>query len=363
MDETRKGIRLMMFTQKLDLNDDVLGFAHRWVEELAGNVAYVHLIASRVGEFALPPNVRVYSLGKESNVGKLRRIFRVFAYSLRLLLGRDVDAVFAHQIQHFVLATGLFAKVCRIPVFLFYAHGAVPLSLRFAAPICSAIFTSTKEGLRIDTPRKVIIGQGIDTTSFPLLELAEFGARVRLLLVGRISPVKDQETLVRAAGILRDEYSHELEVILVGRPLNGHDLSYKEKLMSIVRDAGLEDCVRFAGSVPNRMLARYYADCHFVVNPSRTGSLDKVVLEAMSCGRLPLVCDEAISKEFDMYSDHLLFRPADPRDLAEKIVSLMNMGPERLRHAGRLLRKNVETRHALPSLMEKLVQEIKAHVA
>lgn len=363
MDETRKGIRLLMFTQKLDLNDDVLGFAHRWVEELAGKVAFVHLIASQAGEYKLPPNVRVYSLGKESNVGKLRRIFRVFTWSLRLLLGRHVDAVFAHQIQHFVLLTGLLAKLCRIPVFLFYAHGAVPLSLRFAAPLCSAIFTSTEEGFRIHSPRKVIVGQGIDVKRFPVSELPGFGGSVRLLLVGRISPVKDQETLIRAAGILRDKCSHEIEVILMGRPLNELDQAYKDKLVSIVQDAGLEDCVRFAGSVPNRILARYYADCHFVVNPSMTGSLDKVVLEAMSCGRLPLVCDEAIAREFDTYSNHLLFRTADPRDLAEKIVSLMNMGPERLSQAGRRMRKNVETRHALPSLMNKLVKEIEAHVA
>ena len=58
-------MRLLVFTQKLDSGDPVLGFFHTWLKELASRLESIEVICLEMGVFNLPKNVTVYSLGKE----------------------------------------------------------------------------------------------------------------------------------------------------------------------------------------------------------------------------------------------------------------------------------------------------------
>ncbi|MEK7538915.1 MAG: hypothetical protein AAB552_03680 [Patescibacteria group bacterium] len=58
-------MKLLILTQKVDQNDDILGFFHGWIREFAKHAEQVTVIALGVGEYDLPKNVRVFSLGKE----------------------------------------------------------------------------------------------------------------------------------------------------------------------------------------------------------------------------------------------------------------------------------------------------------
>ncbi|MBU2219890.1 hypothetical protein KJ665_01980, partial [Patescibacteria group bacterium] len=60
-------MRLLILTQKIDFNDDILGFMHGWVVEFAKHFESIIVIALGVGEYKLPENVRILSLGKEKN--------------------------------------------------------------------------------------------------------------------------------------------------------------------------------------------------------------------------------------------------------------------------------------------------------
>ena len=62
-------MKLLILTQKVDKNDDVLGFMHGWIAEFAKHCEKVTVIALGVGEFDLPRNVTVLSLGKDKTVG------------------------------------------------------------------------------------------------------------------------------------------------------------------------------------------------------------------------------------------------------------------------------------------------------
>src|SRR3989344_6741688 len=57
-------MRLLIVTQKVDKNDPVLGFFHRWIEKFAKNFERVTVICLGKGEYNLPANVKVLSLGK-----------------------------------------------------------------------------------------------------------------------------------------------------------------------------------------------------------------------------------------------------------------------------------------------------------
>jgi hypothetical protein len=65
-----------------------------------------------------------------------------------------------------------------------------------------------------------------------------------------------------------------------------------------------------------------------MVNASRTGSIDKVVLEAMACGALPLTCNEAFVPLLGPeLSARLTFRLGDPADLAAGVQRLLALPP------------------------------------
>jgi glycosyltransferase involved in cell wall biosynthesis len=358
MDESNKRLNLLMFTQRVDLNDSVQGFAHRWIEEFAKNVLFLHVITGYLGEHSLPENVLIHSLGKEKGTSKYKRILKIYKISLPLLLNKKVDAIFAHQIQHFIIAIGLIAKIIKIPMFLFYAHKAVPLSLKMVVPLCKKIFTSTNEGFRINVDKKVIVGQGIDTTQFKYSSYNSKEKKNILLCVGRISPIKDQETVIKAGGKLRDKAFENFKIVIVGNTMTDKDETYKTKLNSLVNELNLVNFVDFVGSTPNRMMENYYSMSNLVINPSLTGSLDKVVLECMSCGRIPLVANESLRKEFGEFSQMLIFKEKDYNDLADKIERLWSLNIDQLNYMGRVLRNKVIEDHNLFRLMLKITKEI-----
>ena len=68
-------MKLLIITQKIDQNDDILGFFHRWVEEFAKNTEKVVVIAQFVGQYNLPENIEVFSMGKEMGFSKIRQLF------------------------------------------------------------------------------------------------------------------------------------------------------------------------------------------------------------------------------------------------------------------------------------------------
>src|ERR1041385_8548279 len=94
-------MRLLVTTQAVDLNDPVLGFFHRWIEELAKHYEHVHVICLKEGEQRLPSNVSVHSLGKEQ--GRSRVKYLVLFYRYIWTLRNEYDAVFVHMNQEYVL--------------------------------------------------------------------------------------------------------------------------------------------------------------------------------------------------------------------------------------------------------------------
>jgi hypothetical protein len=157
-------MKLLIVAQVIDKNHPILGFFHRWVEEFAKHCEHIHIICLQKGVFDFPANVTVHSLGKEEERGKLVYLLRF--YSLIWKLRHDYDQVFVHMNQIYVILGAPLWRTWSKKVGLWYAHGAVSYSLKVAVRLANIVFTSTEEGLRIATPKKVIVGQGIDTAIF-----------------------------------------------------------------------------------------------------------------------------------------------------------------------------------------------------
>ncbi len=121
-----------------------------------------------------------------------------------------------------------------------------------------------------------------------------------LLWVGRIVPVKGLETLVDACAVLKAG-GCDFTLTLVG------DGSGRDALAARVQRLGLDDVVRFAGSVKHDQLGEWYRAASLVVLPSLSEGVPNVLLEAIACGT-PFVASNVggISEIADTEHDRLV---------------------------------------------------------
>ena len=194
--------RLLIVTQAIDTEDPVLGFFVRWVEEFAKHAEHIEVICLKFGRSDLPKNVRVHSLGKEKGVSRVRYVLNFYKYIWRLR--HDYDTVFVHMNQEYVVLGGPLWRALGKHIGLWYVHRSVNLKLRVASFFAQDIFTTTPEGFRLATPKLHVVGHGIDTVAFaaPSRPLHE---RLRLVSIGRITPIKNLDTLIEAVALLRDK--------------------------------------------------------------------------------------------------------------------------------------------------------------
>jgi glycosyltransferase involved in cell wall biosynthesis len=130
---------------------------------------------------------------------------------------------------------------------------------------------------------------------------------------------------------------------------------YVERLRDLVAEYNLESVVEFGGPVLFEKIAEAYQNADVMVNLSMTGSVDKAVLEAMSCGLPVITSNEAFNEILRSWGD-LLLTPVDRPDLlAARLKSLISMSAGDRLTLGKELRREVEANHNLSKLAEMLI--------
>lgn len=355
-DNRNKKMRLLIITQVLDNEHPILGFFHRWVEEFAKHCKSVVVVCLQEGEHTLPKNVRVLSLGKEHGASRLKYLRRFFSYIWKER--NNYDAVFVHMNQVYVLLGGILWRLLKKRVALWYAHGSVPFSLLLSIPLVHTVYTSTRYGLRVATRKRRIVGQGIDLAQFPYAQ-RDTDTISRFVTVGRISPVKHIEVLIDTVALLhRRDVQCTLDII--GEATDETGRTYKLRLVERMRGRDTETAVTWQGAYPHKDIPRVLSEYDVFLHASRTGSLDKTILEALAVGTLPVTCDPTLSEELPDELRSLCI--AKSEDLESYIRAIMNIRflsgieLERLRKAGR---HYVEQHHSLERLIPRVVGLLK----
>jgi len=344
-------MKLLLITQRVDINDDVLGFFHRWLEKFAEKFKQIIVICLQKGNYNLPDNVSVLSLGKEQKKSKLKYLINFYKFIWRER--KNYDAIFVHMNPMYVILGGLFWKLWRKKIALWYTHKAVNLKLRIAEKLTNIIFTASKESFRLKSKKLVITGHGIDVNLFKPVLKKEISKNFRILSVGRISPIKNYETLIKAVDILVNQKNiKNLEVKIIGFPILKRDYSYSERLKDLIVRKGLQDCIEFIGGVPYLETIRYYQKTDIFINLCPTGGADKVVFEAMACEIPTFVCNRTFREEAGAYKKILFFKEKNAKDLAERILKIRNINQGGI---GQFLRQQVVKYHSLDSLISKLI--------
>ncbi len=348
-------MHLVILTQVLDRHDAVLGFFHGWCEVFARHVSRLTVVAQRVGAVALPDNVELRSLGKEAGGGRLRMAQRLGLALAGLRGARRPDAAWVHMVPRLVLYAAPILLPRRVPMFLWYTHKGVDASLRLAVPLVRRVFTASEESFRLGSGRRkrVVTGHGIDCRRFA----PGPGARdVDLLCVGRLSPSKGQVELLEA--LLRLP-GPPPRTVIAGDILLAADEPWRERVRALA--ARLGPRVELAGSVPWPQMPDLMRRARVLANVSRTGSIDKVVLEAMACGALPLTCNESFAPLLGPeLAPRLMFRPGDAQSLAGGLSSLLALPAVEARELAARLRETVLRSHDLEDLVPRMLAEMEA---
>ena len=336
-------MKLLIVTQAVDSEDPALGFFIRWVEEFAKHVESIEVICLREGEHdALPANVRVHSLGKEKSPPRFaRRLLYAIRFKwLAWRLRRDYDAVFVHMNPEYVVIAGPMWRMLGKRIGLWYVHRAVNLKLRIAALLADDIFTAAPESFRLATPKLHIVGHGIDTAEFraPIRPLHD---PLRIVSVGRITPIKNLGTLIKAIALL-GEKGIGASVTLIGAPGSASDEVYQASLKELAAERGVSDRIIFAGSVPHAQMPERYRHFDISVNLAPTGGLDKAVLESMAAGLLVFASNEGFAELLGPQASELMFPEKDAAACADRIAALVQR-PDAAEQVRTDLQQRVET--------------------
>ncbi len=330
-------MHLLIVTQKVDATDSTLGFFVHWIKRFS-EYADITVIANEVGPYDLPTRVRVFSLGKEREASRLSRLL-TYRRLLREHLPK-VDGVFFHMCPEYVIAASFLPKRFGKKSVLWYTHKKVSWRLRLALWFVDVIFTASKESFRLYSEKVRVAGHGVDSKLFS--RLAERPKHLRLITVGRISRVKDLTTLLCGFAEIKQR-SPDAEFLIAGEAVTAGDRRYQVELQT-----AFPSLARFVGAIQYRELPAFLSGASAFLHASRTGSIDKAVLEALASGLFVVTSSEAFSS---VIPGVFTFKNGDPLDLARAL----------LRAAGEVGRYNeagrewVKTHHELSTLISRII--------
>ena len=347
-------MKLLFITQVVDKNDAVLGAYHGWLGALAPHFETITVICLREGEHTLPPNVHVYSLGKEKGVASRWRYSGRF---LKLVWQKrnEYDAVFVHMNQEYLLLAGWLWKLWGKKIYLWRNHYSGSLLTDIAAALCTNVFCTSKFSYTARYKKTMLMPVGIDTTRFEPLSGVAHTPR-SILFLARMSPSKRPEILIEALGMLRKR-GIDYVADFYGSPLP-KDKVYYEGLKERVRVLGIDGQVMFHPGVSNNETPNLYRAHEIFVNTSPSGMLDKTIFEAAACGCLVLSSSRDLATRL---SPQFSFAGENPtaliENLTQKLGLLLESSPAKQKVDTRLL-QDIVLQNNLSTLIQELTKKI-----
>ena len=283
----------------------------------------------------------------------------------RRLRGLRLDVLHTHNMKAHLLGT-LAAVLARTPAVVNTKHGHVfPKTLlaslvnRLAVGHCRRIVAVSSDTAsraieveRLPSRKVVVIRNGVDLAAHTPPEMRAPGASTRVIHVARLSPEKDQGTLLHAARLVADQVP-EFHLDVVG------DGPVRGRLEAVVAELGLGAHVTLLGArddVPD-LLQRAGT---FVLSSTVEG-ISMTLLEAMAAA-LPVVATNVGGNSEVVVEGEtgFLVPPADPALLARALLALIR-DPKRARQLGASGRRRVEESFDLRAVVrtyERLYCEI-----
>jgi len=333
--------KLVFVTQHVDPAHPALAATVPKVRALAARVEELVVLADGAVPEVLPANCRVRSFRARAKSG---RGMRFEAALTRELPG--LSAVVAHMCPIYAVLAAPLVRPLRIPLVLWFTHWRASRLLRLAERASSAVASVDQRSFPLSSRKVRAIGHGIDLAEFPCAEPRP-EAVLRVLALGRYSPAKGLDTMLRAL-------AHVDDAVLVahGPALTDHERSHRGELLRLAAERGLVGRVHLEDAVPRAQVPQLFAANDVLVNNMRAGAPDKVVYEAAaSC--LPVVASNPV---FDgLLEPEWRFARDDPHELAERLRSVAALAAGERAAVGRRLHERVSESHSVDSWAEGIL--------
>ena len=342
-------MKLLIVTQKVDKNDDILGFFHQWILEFAKYYEFITVIALQVGEYDLPENVKVLSLGKEKGGSKISYIFNFYKYIWNER--KNYDAVFVHMNPEYIVFGGLLWRILRKNIYLWYNHKKGGVRAKIAKMFSKKVFYTSTHAYMARFKKSKIMPVGIDTEMFKQNKDIE-KKKISILSLGRISPVKRVDVLIDAL-IELDKKGIDFETSIYGNPTDKDSESYKN-IRNSARVLEGKNKVIFHNGVSYQETPNIYNKANIFVNLTPSGSFDKTIVEAMACQTIVLTENESLK---DNVPSELIF-DGSKNDLVKKLEHTLLLPNEKIEQLGEFLRYKAVENHSLNRLVRDLRSEL-----
>ena len=262
--------RIVFVTQQIDPEHPNLAAATAMVAALAAKVDEVVVIALRAVPGVLPDNCVVHVIGAPY---RIQRGFNYARALLRSLHPRPIGLV-AHMSPIYAVLAAPLLRPLGVPVVLWFTHWKPSRLLRLSERLSNKVVSVARGSFPLPSNKVIPIGHGIDMSQFPCQEPGDGTPPLRALALGRTSPAKGLEAIVRAVLMVRER---GVDVVLEIRGPSETD-EEREHLQYLKRLAS--DAVRVEPPVPRTRLPEAFEQTDVLVNNTAEGSLDKVVFEA-----------------------------------------------------------------------------------
>ena len=335
-------MRLLIITQKVDINDDILGFFHHWIEKLAEKFESIIVICLQKGEYNLPKNVEILSLGKEKNRSKIKYLWNFYKYIF--LYRKNYDSVFVHMNQKYVILGGIFWKLFGKKVSMWRNHLKGNFFTRITVLMSDVVFCTSQFAFVSKYKKTKIMPVGIDIEKFKP-QISNLKSPNSILYLGRISPIKKVDILIEALRILRDK-NINFRAKIIGDATEKDKKYYKN----------LKQYVDIERGVPNYRTPEIYNQYEIFVNMTNSGSMDKTIFEAMACGCLVLLSNKSLLGQID---ERLFFEENNADDLAIKLEKILSLSDSEKQSIIKTSKDFVIQKHSLNLLIKKLLEEFK----
>ncbi|MGW1543608.1 GT4 family glycosyltransferase PelF [Streptomyces sp. NPDC002309] len=177
-----------------------------------------------------------------------------------------------------------------------------------------------------DAGRIRTVYNGVDPAAFP--HAGPEPDVPTLTWCGRVDPIKDLETLLRAYAMVRAELP-ETRLRLFG-PVPPGGEGYRTRLEKLAAELGVTDGLTFEGRISE--VWRAYAAGHLVMLSSISEGFPFSIIEAMSCGRTTVSTDVGGVREA-VGDTGLVVPPREPEKMAAAALTLLRDDERRLRLA------------------------------
>lgn len=195
--------------------------------------------------------------------------------------------------------------------------------------------------------RLLLIPNGIDFERFSAIPRDPAPRPPTIALIGRVVPIKDVKTYIRAAALLRQQIP-DLQALVLGP--TEEDAVYDRECRDLVAMLGLTQTVRFMGQVK---LDDWLGRIDAIVLTSISEAQPLVILEAGAAGVPTVATDVGACREMILGppGESPAFGPggaitplANPQATATALAELLR-NPERLAEAARNIRERIRLRY------------------